>query len=58
MPKYKRTLEELRQNAVLHWPNEIRQKASDISVLPKLLETQDAFISIWAAKVWKNTQKT
>ncbi len=46
MSKYKRTLEELKKNAVLHWPEEILQKAGDISVLPKLLQTQDSFISV------------
>ncbi len=46
MTTYKRTLNELRANAVLHWPKEILQAAGDASVLPLLLDTQDAFISL------------
>lgn len=46
MPTYKRTLPELRSKAVLHWPEDILIAAGDVSVLPLLLKTQDAFISI------------
>jgi len=46
MPKYNRTLSELKTNAVLHWPEEILCAAGDVSVLPLLLKTHDAFISL------------
>jgi len=46
MPKYNRTLTELKTKAVLHWPEEILHAAGDASVLPLLLKTQDAFISL------------
>lgn len=43
---YKRTLKELREHAVLHWPQEILTAADEVSTLPLLLNTQDIFISI------------
>lgn len=46
MPRYKRTLPELKSNAVLHWPEQILKAAGDISVLPLLLQTQDVFLSL------------
>ncbi|CAE6727606.1 hypothetical protein [Candidatus Nitrotoga fabula] len=46
MPKYNRTLSELKSNAVLHWPEKILCAAGNASVLPLLLKTQDAFISL------------
>ncbi len=46
MATYKRTLVELRTKAVLHWPKDILLAAGDVSILPLLLETQDAFISL------------
>lgn len=46
MATYKRTLGELRTKAVLHWPDKILLAAGEVSVLPLLLQTQDAFISI------------
>jgi len=46
MVTYKRTLDELRTQAILHWPDELLMAAGDVSVLPLLLKTQDAFISI------------
>jgi len=45
MPGYVRTLEELRAHAVLSWPQVLRDRAAESSVLPLLLETQDKFIS-------------
>ncbi len=44
--KYNRTVEELRELASMFWPPELSQKEADISIIPKLLETQDQFISI------------
>lgn len=46
MAKYKRTLSELKTNAVLHWPQAILEAAGTISVLPLLLRTQDTFIAL------------
>lgn len=46
MGLYNRTLDELRQHAVLHWPDEILSAAEDVGTLPLLLKTQDHFISI------------
>jgi len=44
--KYKRTVEELRKLASMFWPSELSQKEAEISIIPKLLETQEQFISI------------
>lgn len=46
MGYYNRTLDELRENAILHWPDEILSAAEEIGSLPLLLKTQDNFISI------------
>lgn len=43
---YKRTLDELREHAVLHWSDELLEAASKESILYNLLNTQDEFISI------------
>lgn len=46
MNEYKRTLAELKEKAVLFWPDFILEKVSGASVLPLLLQTQDKFISV------------
>ena len=46
MAKYARSLEELREKAVLFWPQEIVEKEASVSILPLLLKTQEKFISI------------
>ena len=46
MSKYARSLESLREKAVLFWPQEIIEKEASVSILPLLLKTQDKFISI------------
>lgn len=46
MSKYKRSLVELQEKAVLNWPKELLDKAGEASILPLLLKTQDKFISI------------
>lgn len=46
MSNYARTLEELREKAVLFWPQDVLEKEAAISVLPLLLKTQDKFISL------------
>lgn len=43
---YKRTIEELRNHAILHWPDAVLIAAGDASVLPLLLQTQESFISL------------
>jgi len=46
MGRFNRTLEELTQHAVLHWPDDILTAADEIATLPLLLKTQDSFLSI------------
>ncbi len=46
MGHFNRKLEELRQHAVLHWPDEILSATEEVGILPLLLKTQDNFISI------------
>ncbi|SCY62443.1 hypothetical protein SAMN05216420_11088 [Nitrosospira sp. Nl5] len=59
MEKYQRTLAELRTSSVLHWPTDILLEAGETSVLPVLLQTQEAFISLLKIankdpSAWKN----
>lgn len=44
--KYNRSFSELKEKAVLWWPEEIVKKNTSANILPKLLETQDKFLSI------------
>ena len=44
--KYKKTLPELEKEAVKWWPKSLEAKVAGSSVIPKLLETQDQFISV------------
>ena len=44
--KYTPTPEELKPRASLFWPAELRAKEEAISIIPKLIQTQDKFISI------------
>lgn len=43
---YRRTVEELEQVASKFWPAELARQEADISIIPRLLQTQDDFISI------------
>ena len=43
---FKRDIDELRNNAILHWPKEVIKLANNVDTLPLLLSTQDAFLSI------------
>jgi hypothetical protein len=43
---HQRSVSDLRRVAVMHWPQEILDYAAEESILPLLLKTQDAFISI------------
>lgn len=44
--KFTKTIEELEKRAIKWWPDELRKKTADISVIPLLIESQDKFISI------------
>ena len=46
MELYKRSLDELKVKAILHWPNDLIMAAGSLSVLPLLIQTQDTFISV------------
>jgi hypothetical protein len=48
--QYRRSPEDLRQVASLFWPAELSQKEAELSVIPKLIETQDDFITILSLK--------
>jgi hypothetical protein len=41
-----KTVEELKETAVIYWPPEIAKKEKNSSIIPMLIETQDSFISI------------
>jgi hypothetical protein len=43
---YARTPTQLRKKAVLYWPDELAKKEKAASIMPRLLSTQDKFISI------------
>ena len=49
--KYRRTINDLRNLASMFWPPELSQKEAEISVIPRLLETQDQFIAILSVDV-------
>lgn len=44
--KYKKTLADLEKVAIKWWPKDLEEQVAKGSVIPKLLETQDQFISI------------
>ena len=46
MPKYNRSITELQKQAVLWWPEELKEKNAKANVLPLLLETQDDFLNL------------
>jgi hypothetical protein len=43
---YKRTLTELQANASYWWPKILQETEADASIIPLLLKTQDAFVSL------------
>ena len=43
---YRKNIDDLQRQAVMWWPNSLKEKASSISVIPILLESQEEFISI------------
>ncbi len=44
--KYKKTLADLEKVAIKWWPKELEAEVAQSSVIPKLLETQEQFISV------------
>ena len=48
---YRRTVEQLEKLASQFWPPEIAQQEAELSVIPKLVESQDDFIAILGIKV-------
>lgn len=44
--KYKKTLADLEKVAIKWWPKALEAEVAKASVIPKLLETQDQFISV------------
>lgn len=57
---YARTPAELRQTAVMFWPKELMQREAEASIIPKLIQTQDKFISLLDIsdahpEAWKTT---
>jgi len=48
---YKRNVEKLRELASMFWPSDLSQKEAELSIIPKLLETQDQFIAILSISV-------
>jgi len=54
-----RSVEDLKKNAVTFWPTGLADKAEEASVIPRLIETQDKFISLLyladkSPVCWKN----
>lgn len=43
---YARTIEELESHAILWWPEHLNKKNTSVSVIPRLLQTQDDFLNI------------
>lgn len=43
---YKRSIEELKKEASFFWPEELSDIEAESSIIPKLIATQDQFISI------------
>lgn len=56
MPKFKRSVAELQQNAVKFWPKELLSRAATISPFPLLLNTQEDFLAILSVPV-ENLEK-
>lgn len=55
-----RNINDLEQNAMKFWPAEIAVQEKDISIIPKLIDTQDKFISLLNISdatpfIWKQT---
>ena len=46
MSIYKRQIDDLEKNAINWWPEHLHQANAEISVIPRLIETQDDFLNI------------
>jgi hypothetical protein len=46
-----RTVEEIRELASMFWPSDLSQKQAELSIIPKLIETQEEFIAILSVPV-------
>jgi hypothetical protein len=44
--KYNRNIDDLENNAILWWSEHLNELNASISVIPKLLKTQDDFLKI------------
>jgi hypothetical protein len=44
--KYKKTLADLEKVAIKWWPKDLEEQVAEASVIPKLLQTQDQFVSV------------
>lgn len=58
-----RNLEDLETNALKFWPKQIAERERNLSVIPKLIDTHDKFISLLniadaSPIAWKNALKT
>ncbi len=49
--RFQRTVEELRAVGAMFWPSDLSEREAELSIIPKLLETQDDFIAILSVKV-------
>ena len=43
---YKRSIDDLEKNAVYWWPESLSEKGATVSIIPKLLQSQDRFLNI------------
>lgn len=43
---YQRTIDELKHYASFFWPSELSNRASKMSIIPRLIQTQDQFLAI------------
>src|SRR5687767_6852680 len=48
---YKRTVDELRTVASMFWPDDLSRQEAKLSIIPRLLDTQDDFIAILSVPV-------
>lgn len=44
--EYNRNIDQLEENAILWWPEHLNERNASISIIPKLLQTQDDFLNI------------
>lgn len=48
---YQRNVDDLRKLACMFWPSELSKQEAELSLIPKLIETQDQFIAILSVRV-------